>query len=98
MDAVENFDERPNVDVESGFFAHLACDRFSQRLADFDGAARKAPLPFERLVSTFHEHHAIAVHDHGTHTDDGPLGIPSQSSIPITFTTTRFLRRPSNSA
>lgn len=74
VDAVKDLDERSDVDVESGFFAHFAGDGVVQRLAYFNRAAGQTPFPFERLVRTFDEHDTFAVDNNGANTHDRPLG------------------------
>ncbi len=95
-DAVEDVDDRSDDDVERRFLADFARQRSLEALADLHGAARQAPVAFQRLLPSLDQQHAIAVEDHGADGDDRPVRVVPQ--IPMTFTTTRFLRRPSNSA
>ena len=94
--AVQDVDDRSDLDVEARLLANLPPNRRFQRLADVDRPAGHAPLALERLVCAFHQQHAVAIEHNRAHADDGPLGADPQ--IPITFTTTRFFRCPSNSA
>ncbi len=102
--AIQDVDDGADLDVEARFLAHFPANRLFERLADIDRAARKAPLAFERLIRSLHEQHAVAVEDNGTHAHDRPFGVAPQilrssnPQIPMTFTTTRFFRWPSNSA
>src|SRR5262249_10981240 len=94
--AVNNVNDGAGVHLESCLFAHLPDDGVFQPFAQLDDAARQAPRPLERLVPAFHEEHAVAVNDHRADADDRT--VRKASHTPITFTTTRFRRSPSNSA
>ena len=97
MDAVEHFDERPDADVEAGLLPNLTGDGFRQRLTDFDRTARQTPFPLEWFMRASHEHDTVGVHNDRTDADNRPLRKLTHYT-PITFTTTRFRRCPSNSA
>ena len=62
------------------------------------GAAGNTPLAGEWFEATLDEHHAAFMHDDAADADVGPIRIPAVAHSPITLTTTRFLRWPSNSA
>jgi len=100
LNPINDLDDRSHFDGDSGFLADFADERLAQRLADFNRAAWEAPFAFERLVGAAREEDAIAVNDDGADADDGPLGERARQyfQAPITFTTTRFFRWPSNSA
>ena len=101
-DPIQHLDDRPDFDVEAGLFPDLAAHRLGERLADFHCAARQAPLALERFVRPPHEQHPAAVDDNPADADDGTFGKLSHRAearySPITLTTTRFFRWPSNSA
>ena len=96
IDAIEDFDKRTDSDTETGFLPHLAYDRSLERLAELDCAAGQTPFALERRVCSLHEEDSIAVKNHGTDANDRLRR--EISHVPITFTTTRFFRWPSNSA
>ena len=73
--AIQNVDDRADLDVEAGLLANLPANRLFERLADVDRAARNAPLAFERLVRALHEQHAVAVEHNGAHAHDRPFGV-----------------------
>ena len=96
LDPIQDLDDGPRLDLEAGLFADFARHGLAERFADLDHAARQAPLALQRRLSALDEEHPIAVDDDRANADDRPLRKRSHS--PMTLTTTRFLRRPSNSA
>ena len=97
-DPIEYFNHRTDLDGEAGFLGHLPSDTRFERLAGLDRAAGNAPLPGQRLEAALHQHHAALVHDDRADADMRTIGIRAVAHSPITLTTTRFLRWPSNSA
>ena len=99
-DAIEDFDHRTDLDVESGLLEHLPRDAGLERLAGLDRAARKAPLPGERLEAPLHEHDAAVVHDDAPTPTNGRSGYLRWSlTTPPSLSRRRAcLRWPSNSA
>ena len=57
-----------------------------------------ADVQKEALDATANEEHLATGDDHRTHADDRPIGILTRTHSPITLTTTRLRRCPSNSA
>ena len=74
-DAIQYFDHRADIDVEPGFFKHLANDGRTQRFSDFNGPAGQAPLAFKRFVSTPDQEDAVILDDDGPDPNDRPLRI-----------------------
>jgi hypothetical protein len=97
-DAVEHFNDGTDFDGESCFLGHLARHARLERLAGFDRAARNAPLSGQRIEPALHQHDAALVHDDRANANVRTIGIRAVAHSPITLTTTRFLRWPSNSA
>ena len=111
-DAVEDIHDGPDVDVQAGLLFHLPRETFRERFADLQRAARKAPPPGQRLETALDEQHAPVDEHHAADADNRPRRVfpPRRRAVgsrcavaschycPITFTTTRFLRWPSNSA
>ena len=94
-DAIQHFHKRSDPHDEAGLFEHLTCDGLLEGLAQLHPAPGQAPLTLQRFVAALDEEHAIAIEDDRADADDWPR---LARQTPITFTTTRFLRRPSNSA
>jgi hypothetical protein len=69
-DPVEDLDYRPDFDIKTGLLPHFASDCGLERLADFDAAARHAPLAFEWFVRAFDQQHVIAVQYNRPDTND----------------------------
>jgi hypothetical protein len=102
---VEHFDDLADLDVEPGFLAHLPREARFERFTEFKGAARQAPAAGQWLEPALHQDDATTlVYDDGAHADDGTLRILARvdpglaHGSPMTFTTTRLRRWPSNSA
>ena len=71
-DPIEHLDDRSDLHVRPVSSTHFARDRRLERLADFDAAARQAPLALERLVPPLDQQHATAVEHDGADADDRP--------------------------
>lgn len=84
-------------DHESGLFEYFSRAGFFQRLPELDPAARQVPLPSERFVRALHQDNAAVDEHDGADAEHRPVRICA-CQLPITLTTTRFLRCPSNSA
>ena len=74
-------DDRSDLHFEPGLFAHLASDPGFERLPQFQGAARKAPLPGQRFELALNQDDVALVDDHGANADDGALGIPARRQL-----------------
>ena len=77
LHAVEDFDDRSDLDGQPRFLEHFARDRLFERFAELHGAARQAPFAFERLVRALDEHHAAGVENDGADADDRSRGMNS---------------------
>src|SRR6185503_7600189 len=62
-DAVEDLDDRSDLDVEARLLTHLARERCLQGLARLDRSPRQAPLPLERLLAARDEQHTRTLDD-----------------------------------
>jgi hypothetical protein len=98
-DAIEDLDDRTDFDFEPGFLEHLARHRRFEGFPELDRPAGNAPLAGQRIVLALDDQDAPVLDDNRTDADERAIGIlaPVVHS-PITFTTTRFCRCPSNSA
>ena len=95
---IEVVDDGADLDDEARLFEHFPGARPRQRLTEFHAAARQVPLALQRLVPALHENDlALDQHDRAD-ADDWSIRIVPQRYAPITLTTTRFFRWPSNSA
>ncbi len=92
VDAIEHLDDRSDLHHETCFLEHLALKRRAERLAEFDGAARQAPLAHQRRTRTLHQQHATVVDDDGADADHRPAWEHPIAHTPNAFTTTRFRR------
>src|SRR3954465_1682258 len=78
---IEHFDNRTDLDVQAGLFAHLACDARLEGLTRFYRPARDTPLPRQRLGSTTHEYDARAIDNDRADAHERTVGIlPVHSS------------------
>jgi len=64
MNTVEEFDEFKNLDLEAGFFAHLADYAFDERFANLKHASGQGPLAFHGIAAPLDEQDTTMVHDH----------------------------------
>ena len=96
LNPVEDLDDRTGFDVQAGLLPDFAHHGVPKRLADLDDTARETPLALQRRLPALDEQDTIAVDDDRADADDRPIRKCPHS--PMTLTTTRFLRRPSNSA
>ena len=97
VNPIHDFDKAPDEDVEPRFLADLPHNRSFQGLASLNGATRQTPFTLKRRMAAPHEENAAGVEDDRANTEHRPLRKGARHS-PITLTTTRFLRWPSNSA
>jgi len=101
QNAIEHLDHRADVHHQPGFLQHFPRAGLFERLAELHAAAWEIPRAFERLVGALHEHDPAVDENHRPDADDRTIRIAPVSrhgQAPITFTMTRFLRCPSNSA
>jgi len=74
-DAVEDFENFSDLDVEGGFFQHFTSDAVAELLAEFKDASRDGPLSFERLGIAAYQQSAFVGNDDGSDADDGVLRV-----------------------
>ena len=75
QDSIEDIDDGPNLDFEPGFFDHLSRQAGLQRFAQFEPAAREAPLSRQRFEAALHQNHFPFVEDDTAHADDRLGGV-----------------------
>lgn len=75
MHAVENLDDRADTNLQPRFLSDFAYERFRERLADFNGTARQAPLAFQGLVRALDQYHALVIDNDRADADHRLLGI-----------------------
>ncbi len=97
MDAIKDIEKRPHTDLHSGFFRNLSHQSLGQRFAQFHRPARQTPFTHKWRLGAAHQKDALKTHDNGSDTHHRSLGEPTRHT-PITLSTTRFFRWPSNSA
>ena len=74
-DALEDFDNLDDPNLEPRLLAHFAADSLFQPLARFHHATRYRPIAFQRLAPALHQQHAIPVQDDRAHAENRALGI-----------------------
>ena len=74
-DAVEYFDHGPDLNLQTGFFPHLASDALFQGFTELQGPPRQTPLPGQGFVPAIDEHYLPVLHDDGSDSDDRTLGV-----------------------
>jgi secondary thiamine-phosphate synthase enzyme len=75
MHAIERFDNRPDLDVESGLLADLPPCRVSQRFAEIKQAPGERPLTFPRLVGPPHDQSPAVPHHDRADANDWMCGV-----------------------
>src|SRR5713226_7201540 len=75
IDAVENFNQFENTNLDSRFFEQFASDAFLESFANLESAAGDGPFTEQRLVAATDQHDASAIDYHAANPDHRPFGI-----------------------
>jgi hypothetical protein len=78
LHAIQDFDDRSNVDFEPCFFEHLTCHRTLKRLAELHDSSRQAPFALERRVPAPYQQDPIVMEDDRSDAHDRPSRISPQ--------------------
>ena len=101
-DAIEDLDDGTHLNVQARLLSHLTRHASFERLTQLQCAARQTPMPRQWLVPALDEHDPSGIDDDRANPHDRALGVLTSVGAgrhsPMTFTTTRFRRCPSNSA
>ena len=74
-DAIEHLHDRTHAYPDPDLLQQLSLDSLLERLAEFDGTARQAPLTGQRRLPSAHQRHAPVLDDDGADSDKRAIGI-----------------------